>query len=364
MSKIVVINDTHFGHKNSSQLFLDYQQQFFAEQFFPYCKENNITQLLHLGDIFDNRKHITVKTLNFLRITFLDKLKEYGIHMHIIPGNHDTAYKNTIELNSISEVLQQYKDEVTIYMKPTVVEFDSLKIGLVPWIANNNQEECFEFIKTSNASILGGHFAISGFKYIANSNTKSDGLNESLFNRYDTVLSGHFHTKSHHGNITYLGAQFQFTWSDVDDKKYFHVIDTETREMIPVENQRKMFRKYYYDDTNATKLEDIINKSYNKDDINKSYIRVVVTNKRDYHIFDQYIEYIKSFDPFDLTIVENFDDLFKKDDDDAASFDIIEDTSDLLDSYVENDIHTHLDKDRIKKYLHQLYIEAQNQGTV
>ena len=48
--KIAVINDTHCGIRNSSEVFLDNSAKFWDEIFFPYCKKNNITQILHLGD--------------------------------------------------------------------------------------------------------------------------------------------------------------------------------------------------------------------------------------------------------------------------------------------------------------------------
>ena len=58
-----------------------------------------------------------------------------------------------------------------------------------------------------------------------------DGMDRKLFDRFEMVLTGHFHAKSSQGNIHYLGAQMEFFWNDCGDKKYFHVLDTETREI-------------------------------------------------------------------------------------------------------------------------------------
>ncbi len=363
--RICIINDTHFGYKNSSQLFLDYQQKFFAEQFFPYCTDNGIDTIIHLGDLFHDRKHIGVKALHFMRTEFLGQIQQKGMHMHIIPGNHCVYYKNTIHLGSMFELLQQHPECVTIHMQPKTLDFDGMKFGIVPWMAAENHDECIDYIKTSDAPILGGHFEISGFKYIANSNMKSEGLKRSMFDRYEMVLSGHYHTKSSAGNITYLGSQYQFNWSDVDDKKYFHVLDTATRELIPIENKRKLYHKFYYDDAEAKELKDVVKgRLYSKNNIHNNYVRVIINKKTDYHLFDQYIAYIKEREPFDLTVVENFEDLFKNEDGEDESTEVIEDTSTLLDSYVDNDIHTSLDKNRIKSMLHTLYIEAQNSDSI
>jgi len=89
--KIAILNDTHAGIRNSSDIFMEYQERFYSEIFFPYLLENNIKQILHLGDYYDNRKTVNFKALAHNRKIFLEKLRKYGITMDIIPGNHDTS---------------------------------------------------------------------------------------------------------------------------------------------------------------------------------------------------------------------------------------------------------------------------------
>ena len=62
--KIAILNDTHCGIRNSSEIFLNYQEKFYKEVFFPYLKENGIKQILHLGDYYDHRKFINFKAQN------------------------------------------------------------------------------------------------------------------------------------------------------------------------------------------------------------------------------------------------------------------------------------------------------------
>ena len=50
--------------------------------------------------------------------------------MDIIPGNHDTFFKNTNDLNSLKELLGHYMNEVNIVMKPTVMDYDGFKMAL------------------------------------------------------------------------------------------------------------------------------------------------------------------------------------------------------------------------------------------
>ncbi len=61
--KLAILNDTHCGIRNSSDIFMDYQEQFYSEVFFPYLLENDIKHVLHLGDYYDNRKTINFKAL-------------------------------------------------------------------------------------------------------------------------------------------------------------------------------------------------------------------------------------------------------------------------------------------------------------
>ena len=83
---------------------MDYQEKFYRDVFFPYLLENKIDTILHLGDYYDNRKTINFKALHHNRKIFLDKLREYGMTMDIILGNHDTYFKNTNELNGSQRV--------------------------------------------------------------------------------------------------------------------------------------------------------------------------------------------------------------------------------------------------------------------
>ena len=152
--KIALINDTHFGARGDSQLFFDYFMKFFDEVFFPYLKENDIKTVIHAGDLMDRRKFVNFSILNQVRTRFINKLKENNIDFHCILGNHDVYYRNTNEVNSVSEL---FSNDINIYETPSVQNFDGLDIALVPWVNKENREECIKFINTAAAPILVGH---------------------------------------------------------------------------------------------------------------------------------------------------------------------------------------------------------------
>lgn len=347
--RIAILNDTHCGIRNSSDIFLKHADNFYSKVFFPYLLENNIKQIVHLGDYYDHRKFVNFKALNHNRKIFLDKLRDYGIAMDVIPGNHDTYYKNTNELNSLKELLGHYMNEIHIVMEPTVMKYGSLRMALLPWINSENYEDSMSFIRNCRADILGAHLELSGFNLMKGIVNKH-GMDHKLFNRFEMVLSGHFHTKSKKDNIIYLGSQMEFFWSDVNDSKAFHVLDTETRELTAVHNPHTLFEKIVYDDTNT---------DYNTievDHLDNKFVKIIVVNKKDQFIFDRFIDRIQNRKIYELKIAETFDEFIGENVDDESIS--VEDTSSLLDSYVES-ADTELDKDRIKINMRNLLTEAQ-----
>lgn len=347
--KIAVLNDTHCGIRNSSDIFIENAEKFYGEVFFPYLLEHNIKHILHLGDYYDNRKFINFKALHRNRKTFLSKLREYGITMDVTLGNHDTYYKNTNDLNSLKELLGHYMNEVHIISEPSVLEYNELKIGVVPWINPENEKESLQFIEKCDAPILAGHFEISGFE-VSRGIEHHGGMNPSIFNRFEKVLSGHFHVKSTKGNITYLGSQMEFYWSDAHDPKFFHVIDTKTREIEAINNPHTLFHRIRYDDSKQDYTD------YDLDQVENKFVKIVVINKSDLFTFDRFVDRIQSRKIHELKIQENFSEFVGENVDDESIS--LEDTSSLVNSYIDN-VETDLNKDRIKNEVYDLYIEAQ-----
>ena len=348
--KIAFLNDTHCGVRNSADIFIDYQQRFYEEIFFPYLIENDIKRIIHLGDYFDHRKYINFKALNSNRKHFLDKLREYGIHMDIIAGNHDVYYKNTNELCSLKELMGWYTDCVNIVKEPSVIDYDGVDIALIPWINNENYHDSIKFIENCKASFLGAHLELENFEMMKGV-TNTHGMSAKHFKGFEQVWSGHFHTKSQRDNIMYLGSQMEFTWADCDDQKHFHVFDTSTREMTPVKNPLTLFMRVVYNDSINNYLD------YDTDVLKGKYVKIVVDKKEDAFAFERFVDLVQNASPAELKIAETFDE-FTGENVDGENISV-EDTTTLLDSYVDA-VDTDLDKDKIKSLMRNLYVEASN----
>ena len=347
--KLAILNDTHCGIRNSSEIFLKNAEDFYSKVFFPYCQEHEIEQIVHLGDYYDHRKFVNFKALNHNRKHFLDQMRKFEMKMDIIPGNHDTYYKNTNDLNSLKELLGYYMNEVHIIMEPTVMEYGSLKMAMLPWINQENYETSMSFVRECKADWLGGHLELNGFEMMRGVKN-THGMDSKLFNKFELVLSGHYHVSSRRDNIWYLGSQMEFFWSDAHDPKAFHVIDTETRKIEKVKNPYTLFHKIVYNDDeidyNNTELPNLENK----------FVKVVVVNKKDQFIFDRFIDRIQNQDIYELKIAENFSEFTGENvEDEEVNFD---DTTTIVDSYIEA-VDTDLDKDKIKVQIRELMTEAQ-----
>jgi len=244
--KIAVLGDTHFGARNDSLIFHSFFKKFYEEVFFPYLTENKINTFIQVGDLFDRRKYINFNTLELCREYFFSRLKELNLHMIVFPGNHDIFYKNTLKVNSLNLLLKEYEGRnVTVVQQPCdyyLGESGEYKVTLLPWICEDNNVETFEVIKNTNSHICLGHLELSGYEMYKGA-VHTDGMEASLFKKFEMVLSGHYHHRSSKGNVHYLGVPYEMTWSDYNDTKGFHILDLKNRHLTFIQNPYRIFHK-------------------------------------------------------------------------------------------------------------------------
>ena len=325
--KIAILNATHAGVRGDMVEMSKYQGRFYEEVFFPYLDEHDIKHIIHLGDYFDRRKFVNFATLKSNREHFIDPMLERGITMDLIIGNHDVYYKNTNDVNA-PELLLFESDNINIIQEPMVKEYDGVNLALVPWINPENYADSVEFLTTANADTCMGHFEFEGALMMPGM-TCQHGLDHSYVKRFDKVYSGHFHQKSEFANIKYLGSQMQFTWSDYGDEKYFHIFDTDTREMRPNQNPITMFEKLFYDDTKES-FETISNKDYTK--YKGKFTKVIVVNKDNPYWFDSMLDKLHEASPLHVSVVDDHKHMDLMDDSDIEG---VEDTLTILEKYID-----------------------------
>jgi DNA repair exonuclease SbcCD nuclease subunit len=353
--KIAIITDQHFGARNDSIHFLDYYEKFYAETFFPSIKSQGIDTVLILGDTFDRRKYINFFTYKRTREMFFDKLADMDIQVFMLAGNHDTYFKNTNEVNSVNLLLQEYKN-ITVIDEPTTIWLkEKHPICMMPWICPDNHDDSMFVLSDTDANICMGHFEIAGFA-MHRGMPSHEGLDRGIFKKFDVVFSGHYHHRSNQDNIRYLGNPYELTWQDYNDPRGFHLFDINTLDLEFIENPNVMFHRITYDDKEIT-ISEMLAKDLDK--YAGTYVKVVVVNKTNPHLFDRFMDKLYKINPIDITIAEDFADLTEGVDDDMINE--AEDTITIINKFVDGISEEHIDNGKLKTVLKELYVEALNQ---
>ena len=342
MTLIACLTDTHWSFKKSSRHFHDYFELFYKNVFFPTLEKYGIKTIIHMGDAFDNRKSIDFWGLEWTRRVILEPLRDYDVHMII--GNHDIFLRNSTEINSPSLLLRDYPN-IKTYSSPTNTVIDGVNMTLVPWICSENYDETMQVIEKSKSKIALGHLELNGFRVNPNMTMEDHGLNSTIFDKFERVYSGHYHTRSDNGKIFYLGNPYEMYWSDVNDTRGFHILDTETLEHTPINNPYRMFYNIYYEDTphqlfDATQYENKI-------------VKVIVRKKSKQKDFDKFIDKLYTAKVQELKIIENFEIQ------ESVDFEVTEDENTLmiLNRYIDES-EFEFDKNRIKTIFQDIYKQA------
>ena len=343
--KIALITDQHLDGRKGNLAFWDYFQKFYDDVFFPTLEKEGIDTIIDLGDTFDNRKSMDYNTFNRIDENYFKRLKDYEVHM--ILGNHCTYYKNTNRINSPELLLDKYSN-IRIYSEPKEIVLGGKTFLMMPWINKENNEECLRKISTSEAEIMCGHLECDGFEVTPGMKFEG-GFSISQFKNFDRVWSGHFHHKSKHGNVQYLGNPYQMFWNDYKDTRGFHIYDTKSDRLKFVRNPYEIFDKIFYDDASV---------DYNKQDVSdykNKFIKLIVEEKRDYQMFETLVDRLYNVGAHDVKIVETLVDADNVEDADLET----KDTMTLLNEYID-EVEIAVDKTELKSLMRTLYIESCN----
>ena len=189
-----------------------------------------------------------------------------------------------------------------------------------------------------------GHLELNGFR-AHRGHVMEDGMDTRVFDKFEKVYSGHYHTRSDNGKIYYLGNPYEMYWNDVNDKRGFHIFDTETLTQKPINNPYKLFYNIYYEDTNY--------KLFNATEYQNKIVKVIVRQKTSPKEFEKFIDKLYNAGVQDLKIVENFE-LSSNE-----NFDVDEDenTLSILNRYIDES-EFEIDKGIIKNIFKDLYRQS------
>lgn len=339
---IVVGTDFHFGCRNDDEVFMERHFEYLENVFLPAVEQNKVTTFLHLGDLFDKRKIINIKTFDMVCERFFDKLKHINIVTLI--GNHDIYYRNTNRVNSLRLLTGEYSN-IHVVESFENMNIDGHRFGLMSWINRENAEEANGFIQTTDADILCGHFEIEGFEMMRGIRCEK-GLKQDAFKRFRHVWSGHFHLRSKQGNIEYIGNPFDLTWADHNTEKGTFLFDSNGNRHY-LDNHYRMFDIIQYND-------DLVRNTDFADYKNK-IVRVNVESLRhDNTMLNQFVSELQQY-AYKVDI-NDVSELKMSDVSDAGI--TVESTIEKIHSTIDAMELNGLDKGRLKEYMRLIHDEA------
>jgi len=260
MSKHIIVTDTHLGYKSGSDEYHNITTSLF-NKIIDVGSERGIKSLIHAGDFFDSRKSIPVRTIP-VALNIINSLSVWFDEIYILTGNHDIHYKDRIDPTSL---------DMFIGMKGVTIVKDPIEVGniyLQPWLVD-------EFKPISGPQNLIGHFEMSGITINRAGTISKVGVSTSDFKDYKMVLSGHYHTRSTTGNITYLGSPYHMTFNDEGDRGFYIFDDVDgSLELIPFTEYPK-FIIFEYDKIDMSKVNGNNIKVIFTDDIGTAKINTI-----------------------------------------------------------------------------------------
>jgi hypothetical protein len=259
-------------------------------------------------------------------------------------------------VSGVKELYGNYCKDYELNIYSTAVDgklSDGTLVLFVPWICDANRQATMEVIESTKAQICLGHLELKDFAFDRHT-IAAHGDDASIFRKFDFVGSGHYHHKSSQGNIHYLGAHAEFTWSDHKDPRGFHVFDTVTRELEFIENPYRMFEKLHYTDVELDMKE--VLEEYDFTQLTNKYVKVVVRDRNDVALFNVFMDRVEKSNPLDIQVVDDHLNLNLTEDD--TIIDEAEDTLTILKKTVLSTNTSGIDPIKLDKFISSLYSEA------
>ncbi len=215
----VMFTDTHYGWKQNSTTWLDFQMKLLDDQLIPELKKlksKDSVRLIHLGDVFDSRSSICPMVARAVVKRFVE-MSDIVDEFYIIAGNHDFYSPNSDDIDSLTMVFSAYP-RIKLVIKEAVISGDNL---LIPWYCYKDHKHTDDIIKQYN---------------IKNIYTHADIFGEDRWKHDVNIFSGHIHIPQidEKKRLYNLGSCYSLNFADFNQDRYFYIYDSKLRK---VENE-------------------------------------------------------------------------------------------------------------------------------
>ena len=260
-----------------------------------WCIENGVSQVFHLGDIFDSRKAQTELMLTTFQ-NILDLYRQSGVVLVAIPGNHDKT-----DYGSVSSFLRPFIHHPGLSLIEDYYNFEveeGIVLHFLPFFNDDEYNKRLDLlpsqVDTSKKNILLTHIGVTGS--VMNNGMTMEGIPLKPFKIFDKVYIGHYHDYQvlDKGRIVYIASGLQHNFGETTEKGLFIVnqdfeearisLGTKQYESIEVDIDKltlkhtEEIRKHKQDSGNEVRVilvgsEEKI-KAFNKIDLKKAGVAI------------------------------------------------------------------------------------------
>ena len=208
--KLCMMTDIHFGARNNSdQHNLDCLE--FIDWFIEQCAIEKPSHIAFLGDFFENRNAINVRTMD-RAFECCRKLNALGIPIIWIVGNHDLYHRQDRLI---------YSTDIFADLNNFLLVSEPMKLNkdwfVTPYLFRSEYPNVVADINSSKYVL--GHFEFRNFVITGADRLMDHGPDADDFAGPKYIFSGHFHKRQANKNIIYIGNPFPTNFGDADDKE-------------------------------------------------------------------------------------------------------------------------------------------------
>jgi len=221
--KLCAFTDIHFGARNNSdQHNLDCLD--FIDWFITKVKMIKPSHIAFLGDFFENRNAINVRTLN-AATECCRRLNALGIPIFWIVGNHDLYHRSNRKIFS-TDIFSDH-DNFIVINEPIELNKDWFA---APFLFKDEYPSLAADIN-SHKYVM-GHFEFRNFVVAGSTRTLDHGPEAEAFSGPKYIFTGHFHKRQFNRNIVYIGNTFPTNYGDAGDAaRGMAIFDVESDEV-------------------------------------------------------------------------------------------------------------------------------------
>jgi DNA repair exonuclease SbcCD nuclease subunit len=208
IKKLVLFTDIHWGARNNSDQHLDDCLKY-VDWLIEVVKAEKPSHIAFLGDWYENRNAINVRTLNAAQ-EGARRINELGIPVIFIVGNHDLYHRANRKVFSTNP----FKDlhNFHVISEPVSLNKDWY---VAPYLFRSEYAE--QLIDINSHRYVMGHFEFRNFIVTGADRRLDHGPDAADFARPKYIFTGHFHKRQVGGNIVYIGNTFPTNFGDAGD---------------------------------------------------------------------------------------------------------------------------------------------------